>query len=120
MGEQAAARELFGMRTHPETGGIAQLGEHLPCKQGVTSSSLVISTRRSEGEIKAVSPLRCAASGRDCKRGMASSLANDCFCRIGRDEVSEKGERPVSTSEPHVTEHTKCAKVTNNPPHPVP
>ena len=25
-------------------GGIAQLGEHLPCKQGVTSSNLVIST----------------------------------------------------------------------------
>ena len=27
-------------------GGIAQLGEHLPCKQGVTSSNLVISIRR--------------------------------------------------------------------------
>ena len=26
-----------------EFGGLAQLGEHLPCKQGVTSSSLVIS-----------------------------------------------------------------------------
>ena len=28
----------------PNSGGIAQLGEHLPCKQGVTSSNLVIST----------------------------------------------------------------------------
>ena len=27
-------------------GGVAQLGEHLPCKQGVTSSNLVISTYR--------------------------------------------------------------------------
>ena len=26
-------------------GGIAQLGEHLPCKQGVMSSNLIISTR---------------------------------------------------------------------------
>ena len=26
-------------------GGIAQLGEHLPCKQGVMSSNLTISTR---------------------------------------------------------------------------
>ena len=26
-------------------GGIAQLGEHLPCKQGVKSSNLFISTR---------------------------------------------------------------------------
>lgn len=25
-------------------GGIAQLGEHLPCKQGVMSSILIIST----------------------------------------------------------------------------
>ena len=30
----------------PNYGGIAQLGEHLPCKQGVTSSNLVISTGR--------------------------------------------------------------------------
>ena len=26
-------------------GGVAQLGEHLPCKQGVRSSILLISTR---------------------------------------------------------------------------
>ena len=35
MGEQVAAR-LYG--------GVAQLGEHLPCKQGVESSNLFIST----------------------------------------------------------------------------
>ena len=35
MGEQVAAG-LYG--------GIAQLGEHLPCKQGVDSSNLFIST----------------------------------------------------------------------------
>ena len=28
-------------------GGIAQLGEHLPCKQGVMSSNLIISTKDS-------------------------------------------------------------------------
>ena len=27
-------------------GGVAQLGEHLPCKQGVKSSNLSISTHR--------------------------------------------------------------------------
>ena len=33
------------------SGGVAQLGEHLPCKQGVDSSNLFISTRgRPEGE----------------------------------------------------------------------
>ena len=28
-----------------QTGGVAQLGEHLPCKQGVKSSNLFISTK---------------------------------------------------------------------------
>ena len=36
MGEQAAASAF---------GGVAQLGEHLPCKQGVMSSNLTISTK---------------------------------------------------------------------------
>ena len=36
MGEQVDARFL---------GGLAQLGEHLPCKQGVESSNLLSSTR---------------------------------------------------------------------------
>ena len=37
MGEQVAAG-LYG--------GIAQLGEHLPCKQGVESSNLFVSIRK--------------------------------------------------------------------------
>ena len=32
-------------RDHPMYGGVAQLGEHLPCTQGVRSSNLLISTR---------------------------------------------------------------------------
>ena len=35
MGEQVAARL---------NGGLAQLGEHLPCKQGVESSNLLVSS----------------------------------------------------------------------------
>ena len=31
-------------------GGVAQLGEHLPCKQGVMGSNPIISTRNSRGE----------------------------------------------------------------------
>ena len=30
----------------PHYGGVAQLGEHLPCKQGVMGSNPIISTRR--------------------------------------------------------------------------
>ena len=53
MGEQVAARikekreqKLFkiGNRKKKE-GGLAQLGEHLPCKQGVESSNLLVSMR---------------------------------------------------------------------------
>ena len=29
-------------------GGVAQLGEHLPCKQGVMGSNPIISTKRSK------------------------------------------------------------------------
>ena len=41
MGEQVAARF---------NGGVAQLGEHLPCKQGVMSSNLTISIAESNLE----------------------------------------------------------------------
>ena len=34
----------------PIRGGVAQLGEHLPCKQGVKSSNLSISTARTLNE----------------------------------------------------------------------
>ena len=46
MGEQVAARYyLVVLRT--TFGGVAQLGEHLPCKQGVRGSNPLISTHRS-------------------------------------------------------------------------
>ena len=35
-------------------GGVAQLGEHLPCTQGVRSSILLISTKTSERSDEAV------------------------------------------------------------------
>ena len=36
-------RDRDAARRH---GGLAQLGEHLPCKQGVESSNLLVSTDR--------------------------------------------------------------------------
>ena len=33
-------------------GGVAQLGEHLPCKQGVMGSNPIISTKGNEMEEK--------------------------------------------------------------------
>ena len=37
------------MRTQKVFGGVAQLGEHLPCKQGVRSSILLVSTKYKPG-----------------------------------------------------------------------
>ena len=45
MEEQVGARifyQIFGLK---RVGGVAQLGEHLPCKQGVKSSNLSISMK---------------------------------------------------------------------------
>ena len=45
MGEQVAARsnKISTLGKQFRNGGVAQLGEHLPCKQGVKSSNLSIS-----------------------------------------------------------------------------
>ena len=42
MGKQVAARLKKKIYYIPN-GGVAQLGEHLPCKQGVKSSNLSVS-----------------------------------------------------------------------------
>ena len=44
MGEQAGAGFQKEKAKRKPVGGVAQLGEHLPCKQGVKSSNLSIST----------------------------------------------------------------------------
>ena len=43
MGEQVAAGSQFKGLGRPLNGGVAQLGEHLPCKQGVKGSNPSIS-----------------------------------------------------------------------------
>ena len=46
MGKQAAAGSKKRIKKQPVrlwSGGLAQLGEHLPCKQGVESSNLLVS-----------------------------------------------------------------------------
>ena len=46
-------------------GGVAQLGEHLPCKQGVRSSILLISTKRFSAKQK----------NRECARSASRSMS---------------------------------------------
>ena len=58
MGKQVAAR-LYG--------GVAQLGEHLPCKQGVKSSNLSISINRQKCRCEVPQELlKLPRSGCDC------------------------------------------------------
>ena len=38
----------------PGEGGLAQLGEHLPCKQGVESSNLLVSIAAAIADAKAL------------------------------------------------------------------
>ena len=47
MREQSDCIVLDFQGTKP-TGGVAQLGEHLPCKQGVSGSNPLISTSKLE------------------------------------------------------------------------
>ena len=39
-----ALETMWESRRAPDYGDVAQLGEHLPCKQGVESSNLSVST----------------------------------------------------------------------------
>ena len=61
MGEQVAAR------SH---GGVAQLGEHLPCKQGVKSSNLSVSIGVS---------MRQQAGDRKCRVCQTRGLSSRSF-----------------------------------------
>ncbi len=43
--ETLCYNSFVAKRGNVKSGGVAQLGEHLPCKQGVRSSTLLISTK---------------------------------------------------------------------------
>ena len=53
MGEQVVARL---------NGGVAQLGEHLPCKQGVKSSNLSVSTSELYNVLRSEAAQSCAGT----------------------------------------------------------
>ena len=44
-GVSCSAGTFQGRKKNPNWGGVAQLGEHLPCKQGVSGSIPLISTK---------------------------------------------------------------------------
>ena len=44
-------------------GGVAQLGEHLPCKQGVMGSIPIISTRQRDGDEATITTMAHSSGG---------------------------------------------------------
>ena len=59
-------KEWKYFRSPVKYGGVAQLGEHLPCKQGVRSSILLISTkgrRKTETTTNARLTWACSSGG---------------------------------------------------------
>ena len=69
----------------PDHGGVAQLGEHLPCKQGVRGSNPLISTvERNEGmnSLRNSSPRRkvrgAEKSSASLRLALVICFANDC------------------------------------------
>ena len=72
------------MESEGRNGGVAQLGEHLPCKQGVMSSNLTISTmimKRISRHLNKTDESACAIeSGCDQMKGHSKN---------GRDERNE-------------------------------
>ena len=47
--------DFEGTKVLSDPGGVAQLGEHLPCTQRVRSSNLLISTTQPEGAVEGTS-----------------------------------------------------------------
>ena len=57
-----ASLSLYGMQEKRTLyGGVAQLGEHLPCKQGVMGSNPIISTSRRNRRPSGTKPHRLIA-----------------------------------------------------------
>ena len=57
-------------------GGLAQLGEHLPCKQGVESSNLLVSTKAMRSGFHG-SEDECACTNESCRDRKVRANARD-------------------------------------------
>ena len=68
-------RETELLPSPVQNGGVAQLGEHLPCKQGVRSSILLISTTFFLLKKKESKENFSVACGRD--ESLAEVISND-------------------------------------------
>ena len=70
---------LFNLEGASQDGGLAQLVEHLLCKQGVTGSSPVTSTRSKRGE----AGCKRAKTGAE-RNGQRGQSPRRTFCGVGR------------------------------------
>ena len=80
---------------HILNGGVAQLGEHLPCKQGVKSSNLSISIRRKQLGLR------------------RTTYLENCILKIWYKVQTERFETNIKTSE--VLHESVTKQATNKP-----
>ena len=103
MGEQEAAGYFFG--------GLAQLGERLPCKQEVTSSTLVFSMRYFRCRIF-LCTLKTAHSNcflNDSKRKRHQRILN-VFCKEDRQILPEQRQVQVRGNPNHKKHVSTCSR----------
>ena len=86
-------------------GSIAQLGEHLPYKQGVTGSSPVVPTKVIHGPVvQLVRTPACHAGGRGFKslpsRHLFAAIAQSVERILGKDEVGSSNLPNSSIAKP--------------------
>ena len=91
-----SAKALNRSRRETPHGGVAQLGEHLPCKQGVRSSILLISTRaafaakpQSAASVHEASLKRMFLRSKNVGSEAAASVRRSCEARCADVRLTE-------------------------------
>ena len=75
-------------------GGVAQLGEHLPCKQGVMGSNPIISITQVKRKTDRLDRTSTRSEGRERKQGSKKAKEN---VHIGENQGQPKAKDRVRT-----------------------
>ena len=84
-----------------EDGGVAQMGEHLPCKQGVDSSNLFISTTAAPSRTRLRVKERLLESPRDGRGGKKEAVSSEMLKSVNRSGQQRAEEAEESTAVGH-------------------
>ena len=100
-------------KDYPDRGGLAQLGEHLPCKQGVESSNLLVSIGRKHGNMQESESNRLYLENRILKILSIKIFARNKDCQDNKtsEAVCENRQKQNKSSREHQPKHaTLCMR----------